>query len=105
MIYHDHPMNRIMLIITLFELVDELNTQLPEGRRLEKSLDTALIGKSSKLDSLGLLMMINATEACIHERYGMDVELPFEATVQRNSPFQTIGTLVDYILAKSGSRD
>lgn len=72
---------------------------------MEKSLDTALIGKSSKLDSLGLLMMINATEACIHERYGMDVELPFEATVQRNSPFQTIGTLVDYILAKSGSRD
>ena len=94
-----------MLVITLFDLVDELNPQFPEGRRLEKSLDTALLGKASKLDSLGLLMMINATETCIHKHYGVEIELPFEATVQRNSPFQTIGTLVDYILAKLGGRD
>ena len=91
-------MNKENLISTLFEVLDELNPQLPENRRLEKSLDTALIGKATKLDSLGLLMMINTTEARLQKIYGTKVELPFEKTVQRDSPFRTIGTLVDYIL-------
>lgn len=94
-------MNKERVIATLFEALDELNPQLPEEHRLEKSLDTPLIGKATKLDSLGLLMMINTTEARLQKLYGTEVELPFEKTVQRNSPFRTIGTLVDYILEEA----
>ncbi len=98
-------MNKEKLILTLFEVLDELNPQLPEPRRLEKSLDSALIGKGTRLDSLGLLMMINATEARVRKFYGVEVELPFEKTVQRDSPFRTIGTLIDYILAEAGGKN
>ncbi len=38
----------------LFEVVDELNEQLPKDKRLEQSLNTVLFGETGTLDSLGL---------------------------------------------------
>ena len=90
-------MDNNKLVQTLFKIIDDLNPLLPEKQQLEKSLDTLLVGKSVALDSLGLIMMIEATEKEFHEAHEVQISLPYENAIQRNSPFQTIGTLVDYI--------
>ena len=82
---------------TVFEVTDELNPLLPEAQQLEKNLDTFLIGKSAKLDSLGLIMLIEAIEKKFYESQCFKISLPYEKVVQRNSPFQTFETLIDYI--------
>ena len=78
--------------------VDEINQQLPKEQRLEKSIDTILSGQSGKLDSLGLVNLIVATEQKIEEEYGITITLANERAIsQNNGPFKTIGTLADYI--------
>lgn len=82
----------------VFRAVDEVNQQLPKKQELEKSVDTALIGPLSQLDSLGLVNLIVTTEKKIEEEFGVVITLADErAMSQANNPFETIGTLADYI--------
>ena len=99
--------NSQRIIETLFDVVDEVNQQLPEGQQLEKSADTILFGQSGKLDSLGLVNLIVAVEQKIEEDFGVTITLADErAMSQRKSPFKSIGTLVNYIsLLLEGSSD
>ena len=86
------------IIQTIYGVVDEVNLQQPDNGQLEKSLDTVLFGQNGKLDSLGLVNFVIASEQNIEEALGVLVSVSDErAMSQRNSPFRTIGTLVDYI--------
>jgi len=86
------------IVDSIYRAVDELNQQMPSERQLDKSVDTALFGKSTKLDSLALVNLIVATEQNIEEEFGTTVTLADEkAMSQKNSPFKTIGTLTEYI--------
>lgn len=86
------------IIQTIYGVVDEVNLQQPDNGQLEKSLDTVLFGQNGKLDSLGLVNFVVAAEQNIEEALGVSVSVSDErAMSQRNSPFRTIGTLVDYI--------
>ena len=86
------------IIQTIYGVVDEVNLQQPDNGQLEKSLDTVLFGQNGKLDSLGLVSFVVAAEQNIEEALGVSVSVSDErAMSQRNSPFRTIGTLVDYI--------
>ncbi len=86
------------IIDTIYRVVDEVNLQQPDNGQLEKSLDTVLFGRNGKLDSLGLVNFVVATEQKIEETLGVSVSVSDErAMSQRNSPFRTIGTLVDYV--------
>jgi acyl carrier protein len=59
--------------------------------------ETALFGEAGLLDSVGLVSLLLAVEEEISGRYGVAVALADEkALSQKNSPFRTIGTLVDY---------
>ncbi|MBI5375233.1 MAG: acyl carrier protein [Candidatus Schekmanbacteria bacterium] len=90
--------NKEKIIETIFNVIDEINLEFPEDNRLEKSVDTVLFGKSGKLDSLGLVNFIVATEQHIEENFNVLISLTDEkAMSQKNSPFKTIGTLADYI--------
>jgi len=93
------PAGRVEKIIqAIFRAVDEVNQELPEGQRLKKSLDTVLFGRSGVLDSLGLVNLIVAAEEKIEEEFGSTITIADErAMSQKNSPFRTIGTLVDYV--------
>ncbi len=93
------PAGRVEKIIqAVFRAVDEVNQELPEGQRLKKSLDTVLFGRSGVLDSLGLVNLIVAAEEKIEEEFGSTITIADErAMSQKNSPFRTIGTLVDYV--------
>ena len=86
------------IIQAIFRAVDDLNQQLPEEKRPEKSADAVLFGKAGKLDSLGLVNLIIAIEEQIQEEFGVAITLADERAVsQKNSPFKTIRALADYI--------
>jgi len=93
------PAGRVEKIVqAIFRAVDEVNQGLPEGQRLKKSLDTVLFGRSGVLDSLGLVNLIVAAEEKIEEEFGITITIADERAMSRkNSPFRTIGTLVDYV--------
>lgn len=90
--------NQERILQAIYNAVDEINEQLPKGKKLDKSLDTVLFGRPGKLDSLGLVSLIVAVEQNIQEEFGTAVTLADErALSQRNSPFRTIATLSEYI--------
>ena len=87
------------LIQSVFSAIDEVNQSLPKEQQLAKSTNTILFGKGSNLDSLGLVNLIVATEQIIEEEFGITLTLASEkAMSQKNSPFQTVESLVDFIL-------
>ena len=86
------------IIKAIFSAVDEVNEQLSGGQQLEKLLDTAILHRSGNLDSLALVNLIVATEQKIEEEFGVTITLADEKAVsQKNSPFRSIGTLVDHV--------
>lgn len=85
------------VVQVIFDAVDDLNRQLPRERHLEKSVNSILLG-SEKLDSLGLVNLIAATEQKVEEEFGTSISLFDEAAMsQQSSPFKNIGTLAGYI--------
>ena len=87
------------VIQSVFSAIDEINQSLPKEQQLAKSTDTILFGKGSNLDSLGLVNLIVATEQIIEEEFGITIALASEqAMSQKNSPFQTVESLVNFIL-------
>jgi acyl carrier protein len=78
--------------------VDEINDQLPKGRKLEKAQDAVVFGNNGQLDSLGLVSFIIEVEQKLDEEFGVSITLADErALSQQNSPFMTLGKLADYI--------
>ncbi len=87
------------IIQVIFDAIDELNEQISSEKKLEKSLDTALFGKASKLDSLDLVNLVTAIEEGLDDQFDIFITLANEKAVsQKNSPFRTVETLVNYAL-------
>jgi len=85
----------------VFTAIDELNEQLADGERLDKSSSTVLFGRGSNLDSLGLVSLIVGIEQGLADHFGREMTLADEkAMSQRSSPFRTVSTLVDYIVLR-----
>jgi acyl carrier protein len=88
--------NDILNII--YQAAAELNLQLSEDKRLERSLDTALFGDKGTLDSMALANLIIITEQMLEERFGFRIDLtqddPFSPTTGH---FKTVGSLVSYV--------
>ena len=83
---------------TVFSVIDEVNAQQPDHAELGKSFDTTIFGSDGKLDSMGLVNLIVTVEQRIEEEFDVPVSLSDErAMSQRNSPFRTVGTLIDYV--------
>ncbi|MHC4360112.1 MAG: acyl carrier protein [Planctomycetota bacterium] len=83
----------------IFDVIDEINRQLSSERHIEKSGDAFLFGEKGKLDSLGLVNLIVETERRVEDEFGVSIELSDEDKVaQAGNPFQSVGSLVDYVL-------
>jgi acyl carrier protein len=86
------------ILKVIYESVSELNLQLSEGQRIEKSPATVLFGAGGKLDSLALANFIVITEQKLEERFGCRVDLtqddPFSPTTGH---FGTIRSLATYV--------
>jgi D-alanine--poly(phosphoribitol) ligase subunit 2 len=83
---------------TVFTSVEAFNQM--EDHRLDASSDVPLLGAHSQLDSLSLVRFIITVERQVETDLNVAVSLTDErAMSQRNSPYRTIGTLIDYITA------
>jgi acyl carrier protein len=86
------------IIQTIYSAIDDLNQQQAEDLRLEKNPNTTLFGQEGKLDSLGLVNLIVASEQKVEENFGLPISIADErAMSQKNSPFRTVESLADYI--------
>jgi len=90
----------------IYESVSELNLQLPEGQRIEKSPAAVLFGTGGKLDSLALANFIVITEQKLDEYFGCRVDLtqddPFSPATGH---FGTIRSLATYVSKLPGIED
>lgn len=93
--------NKEKVTKAIYGAVDDVNKLLPRQSRLVKSPDSVIIGRSGKLDSLGLVNMIVAVESKIRAEFGISINLA-EAGVmsQDKGPLRTIGTLANYVTAR-----
>jgi acyl carrier protein len=82
----------------VFSAVDELNTQLPIGVSVEKSLDAPLYGAGGKLESLDFVTLIMEVEEKINAEFGTDITIADENLLSKaKSPFSTLRTLIEYL--------
>jgi len=86
------------IIECVYEAIDDVNERQPADGKLEKTPETRLFGRHSKLDSLGLVSLVVAVEESLQDRLGVSVTLADErAMSQRRSPFLSVHSLADYI--------
>lgn len=86
-------------------VIGEVNADLGYDELKSPTLGTELYGNSSSLDSLSLVMLVSAIESAISEKLGQDVVLASEkAMSMRNSPYRTVGSLVEFIEAELAGR-
>ncbi len=78
---------------------DEVSEELALDEQISQSPDRVLYGEGGVLDSLGLVSLIVEIEAAVTDEYGVTLSLANNrALSQKNSPFRTVGTLVDYVV-------
>ena len=95
---HDDNKSEAKIKRIVYDVIDDYNNQMAAEYHLIKSSDTLLWGKASKLDSLGLVSFIVACEEGITDEFGVELSLADERAISlTQSPFRTIGTLIDYI--------
>jgi hypothetical protein len=86
------------IVESLYAAVEDTNAQRPGEPPLEKSLDTALYGSASALDSLGLVNFIVAAEQRVEASFGTPIVLADDRALARDpSPFQSLGALAEYV--------
>jgi len=62
-----------------------------------------LLGPAGAVDSLGLVRLVMIVERQVEDDFGVPVSLTDEkAMSQRNSPFRSVGALIEYIAAQLG---
>ena len=82
----------------IYRAVDEINESRMAGQKLEKRPDTPLWDRSSRLDSLGLVSLIVATEMSLEEEFGVPVNLSEGALITHDAtPLRNIGALAQYV--------
>ena len=88
--------NKIKEII--FKSIEELNENLEKDQKMQLSINTVLLGRDSNIDSITLVNLIVSIEENLEENLNVSVTLADEkALSEKNSPFLTIKTLLDYI--------
>ena len=82
----------------IYEAIDEVNLDLEEGKKIEKSEVTQLFGTGKSLDSLELVNLITVIEQKLEEETGDFISLADERAMSMNeSPFKTVGSLNNYV--------
>ena len=83
----------------IFDVIDETNEELSGNEEIGTSVDTILFGENGALDSIGLVNFIVCLEQKILDELDIALTIADEkALSQKNSPFQSIKSLVDYSL-------
>ena len=82
----------------VYKAVDEINQLLPQDKKVKKSLETVLLGKSAALDSLGLVNLIVEIEQGIQENFNSSINLADQRSFAgQKTPLQNINALIEYL--------
>lgn len=82
----------------VYAAIDVLNSQLPQGVRVEKTPDAPLYGSSGKLESLDFVTLIMEVEEKINAEFGTDITIADEHLLSKqSSPFSSVRTLIEYL--------
>jgi acyl carrier protein len=83
----------------IFSSFDVHNADRDSSGKLMKAEDTTLFGDEAGLDSFELVRLILSIERDVNEEFGVAITLADEkAMSQRSSPFQSAGTMANYIV-------
>jgi acyl carrier protein len=86
------------ILDSIYSAIEEINLQVRDELRLEKSPETTLFGQRGKLDSFGLVTLVVAIEQNIQKTFGRVITIADErAFSEKNSPFRTVSSLAEHI--------
>jgi acyl carrier protein len=86
----------------IYQTIDEVNRQLPRASALAKSPGTVLTGEGGALDSLGLITLLVGIEEALQSKGFQLAVLDEDALAEAGGPYRTVGSLRDWLVAKSG---
>lgn len=90
-------MTKLEITKIVIDQLNQLNDTFPEEQKIRVSENTILFGNGSSIDSLSLVSVIVDLEAIFSE-HNYDISLTDDRAMTREiSPFENVGTLVDYI--------
>jgi acyl carrier protein len=82
----------------IYESISDLNVQLPQEQRVEKSPQAVLFGAGGKLDSLSLANFIVIAEQKLYDSLGLQINLTEDDPFSPNTGhFRTIESLANYV--------
>jgi acyl carrier protein len=85
------------VLAAVLDAIKEWNDQAEPEHHLELAAETRLLGRSSKIDSLGLVNLIVLVEEQLTDKFGRSITLADErAMSQERSPFRSIQAITDY---------
>ena len=85
----------------LYEIFDEMNLERAQDDPLGKNPGTILFGEDATLDSMDLVQLVVRYEQTLQELTQSDILLTDDrAWSSENSPFHTVASLVDYVMAQ-----
>jgi len=87
------------LIDIIYQSLDEVNEQLPNGQQIQKSLDTTLIKGGGGLDSLGFVNFIALVEEKCAHKYGVALSLTGSSSHEDDS-FEDVGKFADSLFQR-----
>ncbi|MEM8935004.1 MAG: hypothetical protein AAGC77_01195 [Pseudomonadota bacterium] len=90
----------------IYAAIDEINETLEDGQRLDKSPNEIIFGDGGKVDSVGLVNLVMATEQQLYDLAGQEVLLASEAAMSRKrSPYRSVDALADYAVEVATGAD
>jgi hypothetical protein len=93
-----HQVEQSSFIELLYEIIDTVNESAAFGQSIDKSPETALIGPDAYIDSLQLLILIQAAEAKMSERFGVSLALLEDINLfDERGPLQSLGSFAAYL--------
>jgi D-alanine--poly(phosphoribitol) ligase subunit 2 len=86
------------IIEIIFSIINDMNKESEDKIEIKSETDTQLYGDGGQLDSIGLINLIVTLEQEIEDEFDTSVTLADErALTQKQSPFQTVDSLANYI--------
>ena len=93
------------LLDIIYQSLEEVNEQLPNDQRVQKSPDAILVGRAGGLDSLGFVNFIALVEEKCAHKYGIALSL-MEASSSKDDALENVGRFADSLfqyLTQAGS--
>ena len=82
----------------LYKCLAELNEQLPPAAHLKPAEETALLGDSGTLDSLGMVNLVTSIEENLANHYGVLISLPSSDLSSGQDPWRNVGVLANFLV-------